>query len=41
LSALGRYADSSEVADTVAFLAGAGGRNITGSVLTIDGGTNA
>jgi NAD(P)-dependent dehydrogenase (short-subunit alcohol dehydrogenase family) len=41
LSALGRYADPSEVADTVAFLAGASGRNITGSVLTVDGGTNA
>jgi 3-oxoacyl-[acyl-carrier protein] reductase len=41
LSALGRYADPREVADTVAFLAGASGRNITGSVFTIDGGTNA
>lgn len=41
LSALGRYADPSEVAETVAFLSGAGGRNITGSVLTVDGGTNA
>jgi 3-oxoacyl-[acyl-carrier protein] reductase len=41
LSALGRYADPSEVADTVAFLSGGGGRNITGSVLTVDGGTNA
>jgi NAD(P)-dependent dehydrogenase (short-subunit alcohol dehydrogenase family) len=41
LSALGRYADPSEGAGTVAFLAGASGRNITGSVLTVDGGTNA
>jgi NAD(P)-dependent dehydrogenase (short-subunit alcohol dehydrogenase family) len=41
LSALGRYADPSEVAETVAFLSGSGGRNITGSVLTVDGGTNA
>jgi NAD(P)-dependent dehydrogenase (short-subunit alcohol dehydrogenase family) len=41
LSALGRYAEAAEIADTVAFLAGAGGRNITGTILTIDGGTNA
>jgi NAD(P)-dependent dehydrogenase (short-subunit alcohol dehydrogenase family) len=41
LSALGRYAEAAEIADTVAFLAGAGGRNITGAILTIDGGTNA
>jgi NAD(P)-dependent dehydrogenase (short-subunit alcohol dehydrogenase family) len=41
LSALGRYADATEIADTVAFLAGTGARNITGAILTIDGGTNA
>jgi NAD(P)-dependent dehydrogenase (short-subunit alcohol dehydrogenase family) len=41
LSALGRYADPTEVAETVAFLAGSSGRNITGSVFTVDGGTNA
>jgi len=41
LSALGRYAEAAEIADAVAFLAGAGGRNITGAILTIDGGTNA
>jgi 3-oxoacyl-[acyl-carrier protein] reductase len=41
LSALGRYAEPAEVADTVGFLAGAGARNITGAVLTVDGGTNA
>jgi 3-oxoacyl-[acyl-carrier protein] reductase len=41
LSALGRYADPTDVADTVAFLSGPGGRSITGSVFTIDGGTNA
>ncbi|HEY6648843.1 MAG TPA: hypothetical protein VI217_17310 [Mycobacterium sp.] len=29
------------MANTVAFLAGDGARNITGSVLTVDGGTNA
>jgi NAD(P)-dependent dehydrogenase (short-subunit alcohol dehydrogenase family) len=41
LSALGRYAEATDIADTVAFLAGAGGRSITGSVVTVDGGTNA
>ncbi len=41
LSALGRYANATDVADTVAFLTGPGGRNITGAVLTVDGGTNA
>jgi NAD(P)-dependent dehydrogenase (short-subunit alcohol dehydrogenase family) len=41
LSALGRYGDPTEVAETVAFLAGPSGRNITGSVFTVDGGTNA
>jgi 3-oxoacyl-[acyl-carrier protein] reductase len=41
LAALGRYADPTDVAETVAFLAGPGGRNITGSLLTVDGGTNA
>jgi NAD(P)-dependent dehydrogenase (short-subunit alcohol dehydrogenase family) len=41
LSALGSYARPSDVAATVAFLAGPGGRTITGSVLTVDGGTNA
>jgi 3-oxoacyl-[acyl-carrier protein] reductase len=41
LNALGRYADPSDIADTVAFLSGPRGRNITGSILTVDGGTNA
>jgi NAD(P)-dependent dehydrogenase (short-subunit alcohol dehydrogenase family) len=41
LSALGRYADPTDIAETVGFLAGSGGRNITGAVLTVDGGTNA
>jgi 3-oxoacyl-[acyl-carrier protein] reductase len=41
LSALGRYANPTDIADTVAFLAGPGGRNITGALLTVDGGTNA
>ena len=41
LSALGRYANAADIADAVAFLGGPGGRNVTGSVLTVDGGTNA
>ena len=41
LSALGRYANPTDIADTVAFLSGPGGRNITGALLTVDGGTNA
>ena len=41
LSALGSYADPTDIADTVAFLSGPRGRSITGSVLTVDGGTNA
>jgi NAD(P)-dependent dehydrogenase (short-subunit alcohol dehydrogenase family) len=41
LSALGRYAEPAEVADTVGFLASAGARNITGAAFTVDGGTNA
>lgn len=40
-SALGRFADAGDVADSVAFLAGAGAGNVTGAVLTVDGGTNA
>ena len=41
LSALGRYANPTDIADTVAFLTGPGGHNITGALLTVDGGTNA
>ncbi|MFB9908808.1 3-oxoacyl-ACP reductase family protein [Allokutzneria oryzae] len=41
LTALGRYAAASDIAETVAYLAGPAGRNITGSVFTVDGGTNA
>jgi 3-oxoacyl-[acyl-carrier protein] reductase len=40
-TALGRYAHPREIADSVAFLAGPGATNITGAVLTVDGGTNA
>lgn len=41
LTALGRYAAPADIAETVAFLAGPGARNVTGAVLTVDGGTNA
>ncbi|MFB8274729.1 SDR family NAD(P)-dependent oxidoreductase [Nocardia colli] len=41
LTALGRFAEPEDMAATVAFLAGETGRNITGSILTVDGGTNA
>jgi 3-oxoacyl-[acyl-carrier protein] reductase len=41
LTALGRYAKPADIADTVAFLSGPGGRNVTGSLITVDGGTNA
>jgi NAD(P)-dependent dehydrogenase (short-subunit alcohol dehydrogenase family) len=41
LAALGRYAEPSDIAATVAFLAGPGATNISGSVFTVDGGTNA
>jgi 3-oxoacyl-[acyl-carrier protein] reductase len=41
MSALGRYADAREIADSVAFLAGPRATSITGAVLTVDGGTNA
>jgi NAD(P)-dependent dehydrogenase (short-subunit alcohol dehydrogenase family) len=41
MTALGRYADPGEIADSVAFLAGPGATSITGAVRTVDGGTNA
>jgi 3-oxoacyl-[acyl-carrier protein] reductase len=41
LSALGRYADPTDIADAVEYLSGAGARNVTGALLTVDVGTNA
>ncbi|HEX9542598.1 MAG TPA: SDR family oxidoreductase, partial [Streptosporangiaceae bacterium] len=38
VTALGRYGTVDEVAATVAHLAGDGGRYITGTAITIDGG---
>ena len=40
-TALKRYATPREIADSVAFLAGPAAANITGAVLTVDGGANA
>ncbi|MBF6453974.1 SDR family NAD(P)-dependent oxidoreductase [Nocardia cyriacigeorgica] len=40
-SALGRFGAAEDIAATVAFLAGPAGRAISGSFLTVDGGTNA
>ncbi|MEU0501029.1 SDR family oxidoreductase [Nocardia sp. NPDC005998] len=41
LTALGRFGTADDIAATVAFLAGTSGRSITGSIFTVDGGTNA
>ncbi|QWF79587.1 SDR family NAD(P)-dependent oxidoreductase [Amycolatopsis sp. CA-230715] len=41
VSALGRYASASDIAATVAHLAGEAGRFVTGSTITVDGGINA
>ncbi|GII81308.1 3-ketoacyl-ACP reductase [Sphaerisporangium rufum] len=38
---LGRFADPDDVAATVAHLAGEGGRAITGTAISVDGGVNA
>lgn len=38
LTALNRYADPTEIAATVAHLAGDAGRYITGTAITVDGG---
>jgi 3-oxoacyl-[acyl-carrier protein] reductase len=40
-SPLGRLADVDDIAETTAFLLGNGGRNVTGSVLTVDAGGTA
>lgn len=39
-TALGRYGDPVDIAAAVAFLAGEGGRNITGASINVDGGFN-
>ena len=41
LTALGRYGRTSEIADTVVFLAGPGAGYITGAQIAVDGGANA
>ncbi|PSL08556.1 NAD(P)-dependent dehydrogenase (short-subunit alcohol dehydrogenase family) [Haloactinopolyspora alba] len=41
LAALGRYGTTEDVAETVAHLAGPGGRSITGTSVLVDGGSNA
>ncbi len=40
-TALGNYGQPEDVAAMVAFLAGHGGRNVTGAMLAVDGGANA
>lgn len=41
LTALGRYGDSEDIAAAVVYLAGPGGRYITGTALAVDGGYTA
>jgi 3-oxoacyl-[acyl-carrier protein] reductase len=41
LTPLGRYARPQDIAATIAHLAGDGGRHITGTTVTIDGGLNS
>jgi 3-oxoacyl-[acyl-carrier protein] reductase len=41
LSSIGRYAEPTEIADAVVFLAGPAANMVTGSTLTVDGGANA
>ncbi|MFD8497914.1 SDR family NAD(P)-dependent oxidoreductase [Amycolatopsis sp. NPDC059657] len=41
LSALGHYGAAEDIAATVAHLAGPGGRHISGTTITVDGGQNA
>ncbi|PXY32374.1 SDR family NAD(P)-dependent oxidoreductase [Prauserella muralis] len=40
-TALGRYNTADDVAEAVAYLAGDGGRNVTGTALLVDAGANA
>ncbi len=40
-TALGRYNHADDIAAAVAYLAGEGGRNVTGTTLLVDAGTNA
>lgn len=41
MTALGRYGTTDDIAATVAFLASPAARNLTGSVVSVDGGLNA
>jgi 3-oxoacyl-[acyl-carrier protein] reductase len=41
LTALGTYGQGEDIAAMVSFLAGEGGRNVTGAMLAVDGGINA
>ncbi|NEW26938.1 SDR family NAD(P)-dependent oxidoreductase [Nocardia cyriacigeorgica] len=41
LTALGRYGEAEDIANAVAYLAGPGGRFITGTALAVDGGYTA
>jgi NAD(P)-dependent dehydrogenase (short-subunit alcohol dehydrogenase family) len=41
LTALGTYGQGEDIAAMVSFLAGPGGRNITGALMAVDGGLNA
>jgi len=41
LTAIGQYGHVDDIAGAVSFLAGPGGRFVTGAALTIDGGANA
>jgi 3-oxoacyl-[acyl-carrier protein] reductase len=41
LTALGTYGRGEDIAAMVSFLAGDGGRNVTGALLAVDGGVNA
>jgi 3-oxoacyl-[acyl-carrier protein] reductase len=38
LTALGRYGDAEDIAAAVSYLAGPGGRYVTGTAISVDGG---